>query len=285
MRMDDQRESSNIEDRRGMKGPVAAGGGFLALIVVLVCMYFGVDPRPFVSQLGQTQGGAQQQSGPVELTAEEQAQSKFVSQVLASTEDVWTKVFQSAGEQYEKPTLVFFRGQVSTNGCGGATSAAGPFYCPADKKVYIDLSFYDVLKKQLNSPGDFAQAYVIAHEVGHHVQNLLGYSAEVEKIRRSGADQAEQNRWSVRLELQADYLAGVWAHHANSKLAIDGSDLKEALNAAHNIGDDTLQGHRADPDSFTHGTSEQRMRWFKAGFESGDISKMKVLFDIEFERL
>lgn len=271
MRTDGQRESSNIEDRRGMKGGTLAGGGVLGIIILLVGLYFGVDTRQLVQQLPQQT----QTQGPIQSTPEEDALKKFVSVVLADTEDVWTKIFANAGQQYQKPTLVLFRGAVQS-ACGNASSAVGPFYCPGDQKVYIDLGFYDQLRRQLSSPGDFAQAYVIAHEVGHHVQNLLGLTRKVD-AQRNRASETEMNQLSVRLELQADFFAGVWAHHAQKmRNALEPGDIEEAMNAAKNIGDDALQkqsqGHVV-PDSFTHGTSEQRMRWFMKGYKTGDINQ------------
>jgi predicted metalloprotease len=274
MRIEGQRESSNVEDRRGMRpGMMVGGGGILSLIVVVVALFLGVDPRPLLQQT-QQQGQVQQQ-GPIQSTPEEEALKKFVSVVLADTEDVWGKLFSSAGKQYQQPTLVLFRGAVQS-ACGGASSAVGPFYCPADQKLYIDLDFYEQLRKQLHSPGDFAQAYVIAHEVGHHVQNQLGLTRKVDQ-QRGRVSEAEYNRLSVRLELQADFFAGVWAHHAQKmRNALEPGDIEEAMNAAKNIGDDALQRQSQGevvPDSFTHGTSAQRMRWFMKGFNTGDINQ------------
>lgn len=272
MKWEGQRQSDNIEDRRGMRPTTMAGGGVLGLIILLVGLYFGVDLRPVVQNLpqqGQTQTG---QTGEYVGTPEEEQMKAFVSVVLADTEDVWDKLFQQSGQRYQKPTLVFFTGAVQS-ACGNATASVGPFYCPADQKVYIDLSFYDQLRKQLKSPGDFAQAYVIAHEVGHHVQNLLGLTRKVDQ-QRGRVSETELNKLSVRLELQADFFAGVWAHHANKmRGALEPGDIEEAMNAAHNIGDDALQKQGQGyvvPDSFTHGTSAQRMRWFMKGYKSGD---------------
>ena len=258
-----------------MSPGVMVGGGAVTLIVIVIALFLGVDPKPLLQQAQQQQQGQSQNSGPVQASPEEEAQAKFVSVVLADTEDVWTRIFASAGKKYEKPVLVLFRGQVQT-ACGNAGAAVGPFYCPGDQKVYIDLSFYDQLKRQLHSPGDFAQAYVIAHEIGHHVQNQLGLTRKVDEA-RGRVSEEEYNKLSVRLELQADFFAGVWANHAQKNRAmLEKGDLEEALNAAHNIGDDTLQRQTQggiDPASFTHGTSEQRKRWFKKGFETGDINQ------------
>jgi predicted metalloprotease len=213
------------------------------------------------------------QQAPAKRPLADDRMAKFVSTVLADTEDVWTDVFKKGGADYQKPKLVLFRGATST-ACGQGQSAMGPFYCPADQKVYIDLGFYETLQKQLGAPGDFAQAYVIAHEVGHHVQNLLGISAKVQQA-RSRASAAEANALSVRLELQADCLAGVWAHHAdNARQLLEKGDVEEAMNAAAKIGDDALQrgsGHAVVPESFTHGSSAQRQRWFAAGLKTGTV--------------
>jgi uncharacterized protein len=289
MKIDGQRESDNVVDKRGMRaGPVMAGGGLLALVLMLAAMYFN---SPLLKQIAQ-QAGQQQtqqptQTGDVQFSPEEEAQAKLVKVTLASTEDVWNRMFQNYGEQYQMPKLNLFTGSVAS-ACGHADASVGPFYCPGDRQVYIDLSFFVQLEKQLNSPGDFAQAYVVAHEVGHHVQNLLGYSKQVDDLRRSGADEVQVNNASVRLELQADYLAGVWAHHAKDKLQITEEDVREALKAAENIGDDKLQKKAQGyvvPDSFTHGTSEQRMRWFLQGFKTGELKGAEALFTLPYERL
>lgn len=284
MRWKDLQRSENIEDRRGMpvSGRTVAlgGGGIGMLIIILLFTFLGGDP----SQLGNLPlpggggGGAPTQQLPPgqkpTFSPQEQEAADFVAAVLGSTEEVWTRLFAQAGRQYEKPVLVLFTGQVDS-ACGRAGASTGPFYCPEDRKVYIDLSFFNELKQKFGAPGDFAQAYVIAHEVGHHVQTLLGTSQQVHAARQR-VSEAEYNQLSVRLELQADYFAGVWAHHAQKyRNILEPGDIDEALNAAHAIGDDRLQkqaqGHVV-PDSFTHGTSAQRARWFRKGFESGEVN-------------
>lgn len=242
------------------------------IVVIVIVLLFGGDPSQLMEQMqtGQTAGP---QSGPV--TAGDDSLAAFVSVVLADTEDVWNRLFASQGADYREPGMVLFR-QMDQSACGYAQAAMGPFYCPADEKIYIDLSFYDELRNRFHAPGDFAMAYVVAHEVGHHVQNLLGISRQVQE-QRSSLSEAEYNQLSVRLELQADFLAGVWANHAQEmKNILESGDIEEALNAANAIGDDQLQKQSQGyvvPDSFTHGTSEQRMRWFRKGFETGDISQ------------
>lgn len=268
------RRSSNIEDRRSIRisGKKAKGGGIGIIILALVGMYFGVDPSIILNSNLVDQGSAPQQSTHTPTAAENKL-ADFVSVVLADTEDTWEAIFSASGKTYQKPKLVLFTGAVKS-ACGFANAAVGPFYCPADKKVYVDLSFYESLKKDLKAPGDFAQAYVIAHEVGHHVQNLLGLSAKVQSQRRS-LPEKEYNKLSVKLELQADCFAGLWANHANrTRSIIEPGDIEEALNAASMIGDDHLQKQAKGyvvPDSFTHGTSAQRVSWFKQGYQSGDI--------------
>jgi predicted metalloprotease len=248
------------------------GGGIGLLLLALVGMYFGIDPA-LIMNVGESLQGTPGQSTAYQPTAEEKELADFVSVVLADTEDTWHAVFAAAGRSYVEPKLVLFSDTVKS-ACGFAQAAMGPFYCPADSKVYIDLSFYHDLKVDLNSPGDFAQAYVIAHEVGHHVQNLLGISKKME-AQRQKLSQVQYNRLSVMLELQADCLAGVWAHHADrARQVVEPGDIDEALNAASNIGDDRLQrrsqGH-VTPDSFTHGSSAQRVSWFRRGFQSGSF--------------
>ncbi len=272
MRWRGRRGSSNIDDRRGARmggGGVVLGGGGL-LVVIVLSLVFGVDPTALLQQVG-TRTPVETPSGP---GIDDEAK-QFVSVILADTEDVWRGIFRSMNRTYADPELVMFSGRVRS-ACGIAGSATGPFYCPADRKVYIDLSFYDDLKNRFNAPGDFAQAYVIAHEVGHHVQHLLGITDMVHD-QRGRLSEAEYNRLSVRLELQADFFAGVWAHHAERMWGIlEPGDVEEALNAASAIGDDRLQqeaqGHVV-PDSFTHGTSAQRARWFRRGLETGDVSQ------------
>ncbi len=271
MRWRNNRESNNVEDRRGFRAaPAIAGGGVGTIILVLVAMYFGVDPS-FLLQSSAPGGAVTQQ--PVQLSPADDESRKFVSVVLADTEDTWNTLFRQMGGAYQEPKLVLFSGAVQS-ACGFAQAAVGPFYCPGDQKVYIDLGFFDELKTRFKAPGDFAQAYVISHEIGHHVQNLLGVSPKVQAL-RSRVSAAEANNLSVRLELQADCFAGVWAHHAHkSRQILEAGDVEEGLNAATAIGDDRLQmqakGYVA-PDSFTHGSSAQRVRWFKTGIASGDL--------------
>ncbi|MBK8507986.1 MAG: neutral zinc metallopeptidase [Candidatus Competibacter sp.] len=271
MRWRTGRESDNVEDRRGMRGvPVIAGGGIGTVVIVLLAMFFGVDPTVMLQSLGPGEVSVQQ---PAPSSPEQDEKSRFVSVVLADTEDTWRALFNQLGGTYREPKLVLFSG-VAQSACGYAQSAVGPFYCPADQKVYIDLVFFQDLQNRFRAPGEFAQAYVIAHEVGHHVQNLMGISEKVQAAReRSGP--AEANALSVRLELQADCFAGVWAHHAHkARQILEAGDIEAALNAASAIGDDRMQmqakGYVA-PDSFTHGSSAQRVRWFKRGISSGDL--------------
>ncbi|MCD0487371.1 neutral zinc metallopeptidase [Pedobacter sp. MC2016-14] len=263
--------SGNIEDRRGMSGGTVLGGG-LGIIVVVLGLIFGTDLTGVVNQLP-LNTGSQTEVKPTDPT---DAQGKFVDGVLESTNQVWEKQFQKMGKTYEEPILVLFEGSVQS-ACGNASAAVGPFYCPADHKVYIDLSFYNELKDRFGAAGDFAQAYVIAHEVGHHVQNLLGISDKMDKYRRQLSEK-EYNKLSVKLELQADFLAGLWAHDAQNlkDFKLEDGDIEEALNAANAIGDDKLQKQAQGevvPDAFTHGTSAQRMQWFRKGFETGDIKQ------------
>ena len=280
MRWEGNRESSNVEDRRGEGG----GGGFgiggrsigIGTIVIALVggAIFGINP---LTILGILTGGAgpapQVQQGPAQRPPADDTMAKFVSTVLADTEDVWKQIFTQGGATYKEPKLALFRGAVAT-ACGQGQSAMGPFYCPADQKVYIDLNFYETLKSRLGAPGDFAQAYVIAHEVGHHVQNQLGITQKMEQL-RGRTSQAEYNAASVRLELQADCFAGLWAHHAqNARQILEQGDVEEAMNAAAKIGDDALQGGRGGavvPESFTHGTSAQRQRWFSTGLKGGTV--------------
>ncbi len=272
MRLDNQRESQNVEDRRRLGGG-ARGIGIGTIVMVLLALYFGVDPSTILNMGQSMNPGGQESAEPI---PENDEMARFVSKVLGSTEDTWGKIFQSSGYSYSAPKLVLFRDRTST-ACGTGQAAMGPFYCPADKKVYIDLSFYDEMKHRFNAPGDFAQAYVIAHEVGHHLQNLMGTSEKVQQARQSARSEAEANQYSVMLELQADCYAGVWANHAEGENRIlEAGDVEEAMRAAAAIGDDALQKQAqgyAVPDSFTHGTSEQRMRWFNEGLSNGDVSK------------
>lgn len=270
MRWSDGRRSDNVEDRRGM--PVSRGvmgGGIGTVILVLVAMYFGVDPS-VVLQQGLTSPTETRTAGQPPAKDE---LAQFVSVVLADTEDTWHEIFKKNGKTYQEPKLVLFSGSVQS-ACGHAQAAMGPFYCPADQKVYIDLSFYRDLKDRYQAPGDFAQAYVIAHEIGHHVQKLLGISDKVHTM-QTRAGKGEANQLSVRLELQADCLAGIWAFNANrSRQVLETGDVEEALQAATGIGDDRLQQQAQGyivPESFTHGSSQQRVRWFKAGLDTGNF--------------
>ena len=271
MRWQGERQSSNIEDRRGMSaGKVAVGGGLGTVLLLIIALIFGADPRQLLEQLPSESPSEVQSSRPA--NPEEEQLKQFVSVVLAKSEDVWTDVFQQNGRQYREPTLVLFTDQVRS-ACGRAGAAVGPFYCPGDEKVYIDLSFYEELRRRFNAPGDFAQAYVIAHEVGHHVQNLLGISDRVDAARQRMSE-VEANQLSVRLELQADFFAGVFARYVKDQGVLEPGDIEEALNAASAIGDDKIQRQQTGyvvPDSFTHGSSEQRLRWFKRGYDTGDI--------------
>lgn len=272
-----RRSSQNVDDRRSRGGgrrPVAMGGGCGLIIIILIFALLGGDPVALLQQVETTGAQTTQYEQPT-LTPEQDELAQFTSVVLADTEDVWNELFRQQGKRYVEPTLVLFSGSVQS-ACGYASAASGPFYCPADQKVYVDLIFYEELKRKFGAPGDFAQAYVIAHEVGHHVQNLLGISREVQSM-RGRISKEDYNQLSVRLELQADFFAGVWAYHAQrTKQILEEGDIEEALRAANAIGDDTLQKRARGyvvPDSFTHGTSEQRMRWFLKGFKSGDMTQ------------
>ncbi len=280
MKWQGHERSDNVEDRRrGGGGRLPVGGrgvGLGTIVIALVAGWiFGINPLTVLGLLG---GGpvpsAEVAQGPAEAPPADDAQAQFVSVVLRSTEDAWDGIFRAGQARYEAPRLVLFRGMTPT-ACGSGDSAMGPFYCPGDSKVYIDLEFFDTLKAQLGAPGDFAQAYVVAHEVGHHVQNLLGLSAKVQQARQR-LGEAEGNALSVKLELQADCFAGLWAHHSQqAKGWLEQGDLEEALNAAAQIGDDTLQRKSRGtvvPESFTHGTSAQRMQWFRRGYESGRMA-------------
>jgi predicted metalloprotease len=278
MRWEGNRESSNVEDMRsgGGGGGFGLGGGTIGIGSIVLALIggaiFGINP---LTLLGMMSGGGApvQQQAPAHAPPANDVQAKFVSTVLADTEDVWKQVFAKGGATYQEPKLVLFRGAVRT-GCGSGQAAMGPFYCPADQKVYIDLSFYDVLSQKLGAPGEFARAYVIAHEVGHHVQNQLGISDKVEQL-RARSSEAQANALSVRVELQADCYAGVWAHYSQqSKNWLDPGDIESAMNAAQKIGDDTLQrsaGRAVVPESFTHGTSAQRQKWFNTGWTGGSV--------------
>lgn len=273
MRWRGGRRSSNIEDRRGQRpSGRMLGGGIGTVVLVLVAMYFGVDPTFLLQGAKSTGGASTSGKQPTSEELKNDPMADMIAVVMADTEDVWNGIFRQQGKQYREPTLVLFSG-ATRSACGMGQAAMGPFYCPADQKAYIDLSFYDDMRTRFKAPGDFAQAYVLAHEVGHHVQNLLGISNQVRQMQQ-GRSKAEANELSVRLELQADCLAGVWANRADKARSIlESGDVEEALNAASAIGDDRLQRQtqgRVVPESFTHGTSAQRQRWFRAGLASGD---------------
>jgi predicted metalloprotease len=279
MRLDGRRESSNVEDRRGMSGGKKAGLGIGGIIIAMAIAYFtGGNPLEAGMQAAQQSMGQNtevSEGQQREFTEEEQALAKFSTQILAGTEDVWTKIFKEQGAAYQVPTMVLYTDGTAT-ACGQGSAAMGPFYCSGDQKLYIDLSFFTTMKKQLGADGDFAYAYVIAHEVGHHVEYLTGTLQKVHE-QMARLSQAEANKLSVRLELLADFYAGVWAHHDNKMFrSLEDGDIEEAINCAEVIGDDYLQKKArgyAVPESFNHGTSKQRMKWFKLGLETGDISK------------
>ncbi|KML37789.1 MULTISPECIES: neutral zinc metallopeptidase [Bacillaceae] len=271
MKWKGRRASSNVEDRRGMGGggKTLIGGGLGGIIIVLLFTFLGGDPGELLGNMAGSDSGT---SVPYEESEHEKELADFVSVVLADTEEVWTELFEEQGLQYKEPTLVLYSGSVQS-ACGAASSSVGPFYCPGDQKLYIDLSFYDELQRKFQAPGDFAMAYVIAHEVGHHVQTLLGTTEEIMPLRQRMSEE-KFNKYLVRFELQADYYSGVWAHHAQGMGYLEEGDLEEALNAATAVGDDTLQKRAQGyvvPESFTHGTSEQRKSWFHKGFQNGTI--------------
>lgn len=276
MRLDQEQESQNVEDRRRMRpSRGVVGGGIGTVAVLLLALFFGVDPSILLQGVQETQipetYSPQNQPG-----GQDDEMRQFVARVLGSTERTWTEIFAAAGQTYEKPTLVLFSGAVES-ACGFAQAASGPFYCGADHKLYIDLSFYRELRERFAAPGDFAQAYVIAHEVGHHVQNLLGIMNKVQGLQRRGGSQSQANALSVRLELQADCLAGIWANHAHRERNIlEQGDVEEGLNAAAQIGDDRMQKRAQGyvvPEGFTHGSAEQRVLWFRRGIESGNLQQ------------
>lgn len=276
MKWRNRRASSNIDDRRGTRmARTAKRGGLLTIVVALAAMYFGVDVQTALKLRSGLGGGGQQQTATYTPSAAENELAGFISVVLADTEDVWNHIFQQNGQRYQEPEMVMFTGRVQS-ACGSAEAAMGPFYCPADKKVYIDLSFYNDLKKRHGAPGDFAQAYVIAHEVAHHIQNLMGISDQVHQA-RGRMSKADGNAMSVKLELQADCLAGVWANHTQqTKHVLERGDIEEALTAASAIGDDRLQKQatgQVRPEGFTHGTSKQRVYWFSRGFDLGSMDQ------------
>jgi predicted metalloprotease len=274
MRIEGRRTSDNVEDRRGMSsgGKMAIGGGLGTIVIALIVLLLGGDPTQV---LDNSQGTTATESGTVTASPEEEAMKNFVSVVLAGTEDVWTKIFQQSNMTYQKPTLVLFRDQVQS-ACGYASGASGPFYCPGDQKVYLDLAFFDELKTKFGANGDFAIAYVVAHEIGHHVQDQLGILNKVNS-ERSRSSETRSNDLSVRTELQADFLAGMWAHYDQQMFnSLETGDIEEAMNAASSVGDDVLQKRyqgRIIPDSFTHGTAAQRKEWFRKGYTSGDFDQ------------
>lgn len=272
MRWRGERQSTNIEDRRGMSaGRVAAGGGLGGLLLLVLALVFGVDPQQFLDQSPSDPPSSQVQTSRPQ-NAEEEELKQFVAVVLGKSEDVWNNVFRQNGRRYREPTLVLFTDQVRS-ACGLTGAAVGPFYCPNDEKVYIDLAFYEQLRREFQAPGDFAQAYVVAHEVGHHVQKLLGIMERVDSM-QGRVSETQANQLSVRLELQADFFAGVFARYVQNQGLLEAGDIEEALRAASAVGDDRIQRSTVGyvvPDSFTHGTSEQRLRWFRRGYETGDI--------------
>jgi predicted metalloprotease len=269
-------------------GGMVAGGSIGTLLLILIMTFLGANPAKLMEQVGQQQPQNKQQTSINPADDRDAPLKEFVSVVMRDTEDVWGKLFrEQISARYQEPKLVLFKGQVRS-ACGAATASVGPFYCPGDSNVYLDFDFFRDLKNDLKAPGDFAMAYVIAHEVGHHVQNLLGLSAKVQSM-QNRVGKKESNELSVRLELQADYLAGVWAHHAQSqKKILQEGDIEEAINAASKIGDDTLQKRaqgRVMPDLFTHGTSKQRVTWFSRGFKSGDVQGMMQPFELPYDQL
>jgi predicted metalloprotease len=292
MDWDQGQESENIEDRRRLGPKALAIGGAGSLVLLLIAYFLGVDPQKLNQLFGNPQGGvgggggdAQVDKGP--LSPEEERSRRFASKILKLTEVVWGEQFQKIGKVYEPPHMVLFTAQVDT-GCGTAPSAVGPFYCPVDKTVYLDPTFFDELQGKLGgSKADFSNAYVIAHEVGHHVQNLLGFSRIVDQKRR--LPKAEYNQWSVRLELQADYLAGVWAYYGQKEFNfIQPGDVESAIKSANAIGDDRLQrraGGFSSPENYTHGTSEQRVKWFTQGLQTGDLRQLRPMFEMPYEEL
>jgi len=265
-----RRESSNAEEgsSSGGGGRMALGGGVLGIIGFVIYMFTGVNPTEMLQggNSGQSQGTQQN----TKLTQSKSDEQKFARVVLADTEDTWNQLFKDMGRTYKEPSIHFFEEGVETSGCGFAGSATGPFYCPGDQKVFLDLSFFTELEQRFGAAGDFARAYVIAHEVGHHVQKLLGVSDKMDQARQQLSEE-EYNKLSVKLELQADFYAGVWAYYENKRGLLEAGDINEALNAANAIGDDRLTKGQVSPDSFTHGTSAQRVYWFKKGFETGDV--------------
>ncbi len=304
MKWEGHRKSDNVEDRRNRKTTGMAIGGGAALVIMLLSLILNVDLNQFINPGGGAGGGQQPPGGGAgggqqppggkvrELSAEEKKFKEFSATILGFTETVWEEQFQKIGKTYKAPNMVLFSDQVTTGGCGTAPSAVGPFYCPADQKVYIDPTFFKELEEKLGgSKAEFSQAYVIAHEVGHHVQNLLEYSSHVraQQAKLPKDAEAERNQWSVRLELQADYLAGVWAHHGQKKFKfIEPGDIDAAITTAKAIGDDRIQKRAKGftyPEGYTHGTSEQRVKWFRLGLTTGDLSRIKDLFSLAYHRL
>lgn len=288
MRLDGLEQSGNIEDRRGMPaaGGLAVGGGMGTLVIMFLAFLLGANPLQILQQAGPPPGAGAVAERRVDVgPADNDPERIFVARVLKLTENVWQEQFrQQLGQRYIEPTLVLFENRVRS-ACGTAGASVGPFYCPGDSNVYLDLSFFRTLSRELGATGDTAKAYVIAHEVGHHVQNLLGISSQVQRA-QGRSNQTESNRLSVRTELQADYLAGVFIHHAQKRQQIlEPGDLEEAINAAKRIGDDVLSGGRVPEDLFTHGSSEQRVKWLRMGLESGDLSRMMQPFEQDFESL
>lgn len=288
MKWQGHQESGNVEDRRRFPTRGVAIGGGAAVLILLVGALLGVDPAKLQQLIGNPQANPNNQGAERPLTPEEERSRKFAATILRFTEEVWDEQFRKAGERYEAPRMVLFAEQVET-GCGVAPSAVGPFYCPADKTVYLDPTFFEELEQKLGgSKAEFSQAYVIAHEVGHHVQNLLGYSRIVDQKRRS-LPKEEFNKWSVRLELQADYLAGVWAHYGQEKFNfLEKGDIESAIKSANAIGDDRLQKRSTgftSPENYTHGTSAQRVKWFRHGLETGDLSMLERIFKLPYEDL
>ncbi len=277
-----RRQSGNVEDRRGMRpGRMAVGGGLGTIVILIIAALFGADPRDLIRNVP-----VQQTEENVPVDPAQEPMKDFVSVVLADTEEIWAQIFTQQGATYQEPWVVLYSEAVES-ACGFATAASGPFYCPPDQKVYIDLSFFDELKSRFGASGDFAIAYVVAHEIGHHVQNQMGLTDQVHSM-QGQVSQEEYNRMSVRLELQADFLAGVWAHHAQNRLDIvEPGDIDEAITAAGAVGDDRIQKQTRGtvvPDAFTHGTSAQRIAWFRRGFETGDLSQGDT-FNVDYEDL
>jgi len=287
MRWEGREQSTNVEDRRGMAtaaGGLVAGGGVGSIILMIIMIFLGANPQQLLQQVGEQQ----EQFSQAKMSPENDPDApllEFVSVVMKDNEDVWAKLFkEELGTRYQEPKLVIFKGAV-TSACGQATAQVGPFYCPSDSNIYLDFDFFRELRTRFKAPGDFAMAYVIAHEVGHHVQNQLGLSSKVQAM-QNRAGKVEANELSVRLELQADYLAGVWAHHAQaSKQILEAGDIASATTAANQIGDDKLTQGRVRKENFTHGTSQQRVRWYTAGLASGDVKGMMKLFELEFDKL